>query len=273
SLQLQFRGKDATECEDFISAIVKRAFAQGKQRDDQWMADFAANCMVNDAMRWWSKLDEEVQGSWKLLRRAMLSRYRQMFHGGSGEEVEKFIRAVCDEAIDEGKEEDNKWIVAYASSCLAGEALRWYAYLGSDTKSNWEKLQQALLTQYPRGASAGPVPNLVPTPPAAASVVPPPNVTRRGRIRVSNGRTPIAHYLSKRLSPENRVTSTYSIADALQLDWNTSPDGVQTLSIPGSQILGHDLLGVKWTGGDRKAQAKSAPPAPLSHPADPSPVT
>ncbi|KAG9032125.1 hypothetical protein FS837_002797 [Tulasnella sp. UAMH 9824] len=153
--QLQFRGQHATECEDFMTAIVRRAFAQGKQRDDQWMADFAATCMVNDAMRWWGALDEETQGSWKLLRRAMLSKYRPMFHGGSGEEAEKFVRIVCDKAIDEGKQEDNKWIVTYASSCLAGEVLRWYAYLDSDTKQSWEKLQQALLTRYSRGGSDG----------------------------------------------------------------------------------------------------------------------
>lgn len=48
---LQFRGQGATECEEFMTAIVKRAFAQCKQRDDQWMADLAATCMVNDAMR------------------------------------------------------------------------------------------------------------------------------------------------------------------------------------------------------------------------------
>ncbi|KAG8920268.1 hypothetical protein FRC01_000848 [Tulasnella sp. 417] len=155
---LQFRGQDATECEDFIRAISKHAFSQGKQRDDQWIADLAATCMANEALRWWGALDEEVQGSWKLLRRAMLSKYRPMFYGGSGEEVEKFIRAVCDKAIDEGKQKDDEWIVAYASSCLAGEALRWYAHLDSDAQENWKKLQQALLIQYPRGATAGPPP-------------------------------------------------------------------------------------------------------------------
>lgn len=157
SNQLQFRGQDGTECRNFIAALLKIAFAQGKQRDDQWMADFAATCMVDDALAWWSALDEEVQGSWKLLRQAMLSTYRSMFYGGSGEEAENFVRVVRDKAINEGKRKDNEWIVTYAESCLAGEALRWYAYLDSDTKNNWEKLQQALLIQYPRGGITGPV--------------------------------------------------------------------------------------------------------------------
>lgn len=154
----KFRGKDAAECEEFIAAILKHAFAQGKQRDDQWMADFAATCLANDAIRWWSLLDEEVQGSWKLLRRAMILKYRPLFYGGSGEEAEIFVRTVCDKAIDEGKQEDNRWAAIYASSCMAGEALRWYTSLDSDTQENWKKLQHAVLAQYPRGGPSGALP-------------------------------------------------------------------------------------------------------------------
>ncbi|KAG9023209.1 hypothetical protein FS837_005908, partial [Tulasnella sp. UAMH 9824] len=188
--------------------------------------------MAYDAMRWWSALDEEVQGSWRLLRRAMISRYRPMFHGGSGEEAEKFVRGVCDKAIDEGKQKDNDWIVTYASSCLAGEALRWYAYLDPDTKHNWEKLQQALLTQYPRGGTTGPGLNMVPTPPAAASPAPAAKPSRRGRIRVSNSSNSTHHYLSQCLSSSNRIGSTPSPSDALEVEWSTGSDGLQILSIP-----------------------------------------
>lgn len=144
------------ECKSFIAELIKLAFAQGKQRDDQWIADFAATCMADNALVWWSALDEEVQGSWKLLRQAMLSKYRPTFCGGSGEEAEDFIRAVSDKSIDEGKREDNKWIVTYAESCLTGGALRWYAQLDSDTQENWKKLQKALLAQYPRDVTASP---------------------------------------------------------------------------------------------------------------------
>ncbi|KAG9042178.1 hypothetical protein FS837_011187 [Tulasnella sp. UAMH 9824] len=151
SEQLQFRGQNAAECRNFIAALLKLGFARGKQRDDQWMADSAATYMTDDALVWWNTLDEETQGSWKLLSQAMLSEYRPMFYGGSGEEAEKFIRAILDKAIGEGKGKDNEWIVTYAESCFAGEALRWYTYLDSDTQGNWKKLQQALLIQYPRG--------------------------------------------------------------------------------------------------------------------------
>ncbi|KAG9046810.1 hypothetical protein FS837_003629 [Tulasnella sp. UAMH 9824] len=205
------------------------------------MADFAATCMADDVLAWWSALDEEIQGSWKLLREAMLSTYRPMFYGGSGEEAENFVRVVRDKAINEGKRKDNEWIVAYAESCLAGEALRWYAYLDSDTRNNWEKLQQALLMQYPRGGTAGPPLNVVPapaaaTPPAPAAAVPPapaPKATRRGRIRVSKTSSSEPHYFSKHLSSQNRIATTSSLADALQVEWSPDSDGLQTLSIPG----------------------------------------
>ncbi|KIO24619.1 hypothetical protein M407DRAFT_25959 [Tulasnella calospora MUT 4182] len=148
----------------------------------------------------------------------MLSTYRPTFYGGSGEEAEKFICAVRDKAINERKRTDNEWIVMYAESCLAGEVLRWYTYLDLDTKNNWEKLQQALLTRYPRGGTGDRLPNLVPTPAAAASVAPAPSATRRGRIRISN-------------------------SNALELEWIPSSNGLQTLSIPG--IPGYDFLGTK----------------------------
>ncbi|KAG9024727.1 hypothetical protein FS837_005219 [Tulasnella sp. UAMH 9824] len=256
--QPQFQGKDATECEDFITAIVKLAFAQGKQRDDQWMADFAATCMVNNAMRWWSTLDEEVQGSWKLLRHAMLSKYRPMFHGGSGEEAEKFIGTIRDKAIDEGKRKDYEWILTYAESCFAGEALRWYTHLDSQTKNNWEKLQQAVLIQYPRGGREAPAINLVPTPAAAASAVSAPSATRRGRIRISNSSSSKHHYLSKLLPFDYRVESTASISEALELEWSASSSGSQTLYIP--EIPGYDLLGMKQNRNGPSLEDKFNPP-------------
>ncbi|KAG9021837.1 hypothetical protein FS837_006943, partial [Tulasnella sp. UAMH 9824] len=197
------------------------------------MTDFVVTCLVDNALLWWSTLDEEVQGSWKLLRQAMVSEYGSRFCGGSGEEAEDFVRAVHRKAIDEGKPRDNGWIVTYAESCLAGEALRWYAQLDLDTQENWKKLQKALLNQYPRGDAGGPARNLVPTPPAAASLAPAPKVARRGRIRVSDGNSSTPHYLSKVLPSHNRLCTTDSLTDALELEWSPGSDDLSTLSIPG----------------------------------------
>jgi len=73
-----FRGIDGQECEQFIYAIRNRALAEGKQRNDEWMADVAAACLIDDALRWFETLDEEVQGSWKRLRPALLFQYPKL---------------------------------------------------------------------------------------------------------------------------------------------------------------------------------------------------
>lgn len=116
--------------------------------------------------------------------------------------------------------------------------------------------------------------SFVPTPPAASSLAPAPKVTRRGRMRISNSSGSAPQYLSKVLPSNNRVASTSSVADALELEWSTSSDGVQTLSIPRvscdrlsfssdphydfqSQIPGYDLLGLKWSSNDPSQQKKS----------------
>ncbi|KAG9027345.1 hypothetical protein FS837_004305 [Tulasnella sp. UAMH 9824] len=131
------------------------------------MADSTATRMTGDALVWWNTLDRRFKEVGDYLAKqcqAILSKYGSTFCGGSGEEAEQFIRAVRDKAIDEGKRNGNEWIVAYAESCLAGEALRWYTYLDSDTQGNWKKLQQALLLRYPRlgGDTAGPISSNVP---------------------------------------------------------------------------------------------------------------
>jgi len=80
--QLLFRGNDGTECELFISAVRLKALGEGKARDNEWMADFAAACMVGPALRWFETLDEITQGDWRLLRRALLDKYPQSVSGG-----------------------------------------------------------------------------------------------------------------------------------------------------------------------------------------------
>ncbi|KAG9034507.1 hypothetical protein FS837_002190, partial [Tulasnella sp. UAMH 9824] len=147
---LQFRGKDAQECEEFISAVMKHAHDQGKLRDDEWIADLVATCMTHDALRWWSALDEEYQASWKKLRQAMFYRYQPKFYGKSGEEAEEFVHAVRRRARDVGKQKDGEWITTIVYDCFVGDALRWYLSLDSRVRGDWEMLQVAILVQWPR---------------------------------------------------------------------------------------------------------------------------
>ncbi|KAG8911229.1 hypothetical protein FRC01_005835, partial [Tulasnella sp. 417] len=70
-----FTGGSAEEAEDFIFAIKKRAYSKGKHKDNVWIADFVSVCFAKKALRWYERLDEEIQDDWKLLKRAILDEY------------------------------------------------------------------------------------------------------------------------------------------------------------------------------------------------------
>lgn len=156
---LEFRGRDLKECEQFISAVNKHARAQGRLRDDQWIADLAAVCIAGDAMLWWSALNEETQGSWRLLQRAMLLRYRLQFAGRSGAETENFVHWVRQRALDVGKHNDPHWPAELASGCFVGSALRWYTSLDLGVRGDWDSLQQAIFVQYGQNIQDDPLPS------------------------------------------------------------------------------------------------------------------
>lgn len=85
--------------------------------------------------------------------------------------------------------------------------------------------------------------SLVPTPPAA-SHPPAPRVARRGRIRISNSDSQLDSqrycYLSKYLL---RGAPRGTLADALELEWTLSSDGLHSLSVPG---VSRDGLSFLW---------------------------
>ncbi|KAG8916518.1 hypothetical protein FRC01_003015 [Tulasnella sp. 417] len=153
--RLEFRGKDLKECEDFIAAINKQARAEGKFRDDQWIADLVGASMAGDTLIWWSSLDEEVRGSWMRLRKAMLSRYQLHFAGKSAKEAEDFVHWVRQRALDSGKLNDPIWTAELASGCFVGSALRWYSALDPGIRRDWDSLQQAIFVQYNEGSGEG----------------------------------------------------------------------------------------------------------------------
>lgn len=70
-----FEGRDDEPLEPFLRAFKKHAFALGKQRDNDWLADFASVCFDGEALRWFESLDEEVRTDWRVLRPALLERY------------------------------------------------------------------------------------------------------------------------------------------------------------------------------------------------------
>ncbi|KAG9019189.1 hypothetical protein FRB90_005525 [Tulasnella sp. 427] len=167
---LEFQGKDIEECEKFIAAVNRHARDNGKLRDDQWIADFVAVCLSGDALIWWSLLDENVQGSWRLLRKEMISQSRPIFYGRSGSEAEGFVHQVRRRALHVGRLNDLEWCAEFASGCFAGNALRWYSLLDSSVTKDWEKLQRAIFKQYDDGAEAQLQSSLIPTAPSAAAM-------------------------------------------------------------------------------------------------------
>lgn len=71
NVPLTFSGEEGEDVALFLQRVQQEAFTQGKQRDDSWIADYAGTLMGGSALRWYYKLDDEVQGSWKKLRLAM----------------------------------------------------------------------------------------------------------------------------------------------------------------------------------------------------------
>lgn len=70
-----FLGIDGQECEEFIRAIHNAAYAEGKIRDNAWMADLALTYFSGRALRYYDSLEPEVKSDWSLLRQALLARY------------------------------------------------------------------------------------------------------------------------------------------------------------------------------------------------------
>ncbi|KAG8948968.1 hypothetical protein FRC04_009169 [Tulasnella sp. 424] len=75
SVHFSFHGQDAEECRQFIQAVRRFGFQQGRQHDDPFMADYAVTCFQGAALDWQLELDEETNGSWRLLQKALKEKY------------------------------------------------------------------------------------------------------------------------------------------------------------------------------------------------------
>ncbi|KAG8894122.1 hypothetical protein FRB99_001496, partial [Tulasnella sp. 403] len=70
-----FRGIDGVECDSFVRHMRNKASEYGKLKDPIWVADYAAQAFVGDALRWYDTLDEETKGNWNLLQTALFRKY------------------------------------------------------------------------------------------------------------------------------------------------------------------------------------------------------
>ncbi|KAG8930701.1 hypothetical protein FRC00_001010 [Tulasnella sp. 408] len=149
-----------------------------------------------------------------------------VFKGIDGAEAESFIMSIQRIARKEGRSRDSEWIVDLVSSCLTGEALRWYVELDEDTQSDWKRLRKAILRRYPSHTEPPitPLDRTVPTPAAAAN---PPNTispirptqgsNSTYRIRVYFTSMPSEFFLST--TDDKHVCLTKNVGRALKVCW------------------------------------------------------
>ncbi|KAG9029569.1 hypothetical protein FRB95_005198 [Tulasnella sp. JGI-2019a] len=71
-----FSGTADEDVAVFIHNIQRVAFGMGRQRDNDWQADYAATCLTGNAIRWYSELeDDNIRYNWTLLRRALSQQF------------------------------------------------------------------------------------------------------------------------------------------------------------------------------------------------------
>lgn len=68
----------------FVRSVQRLAFQQGRVDDDRWIAHYVSACFDGEALLWYSELEEEIQGSWRNVRLALLRRYLHVAGGQLG---------------------------------------------------------------------------------------------------------------------------------------------------------------------------------------------
>jgi len=58
-----------------LQRLKKVALFHGRQRDDEWLVDYAEACLTGQALRWFSRLEKETLSSWMAVRNAFLGRF------------------------------------------------------------------------------------------------------------------------------------------------------------------------------------------------------
>ncbi|KAG8954855.1 hypothetical protein FRC04_010338 [Tulasnella sp. 424] len=161
-----------------------------------------------------------------------------VFKGIDGAEAESFIQAVQRSARTEGRSRDNEWIIDLVSTCMTGEALRWYVELDEETQNDWKLLRKAILRQYPplSKPSTSALAPIIPTPAAAAIPPTPTSATHSNtsvtqstqapariyRIRVYFTDTPSRFFLSTK--DEKHICLTNNVSRAFTVRWTSKKE-------------------------------------------------
>ncbi|KAG8856587.1 hypothetical protein FRB96_006347 [Tulasnella sp. 330] len=77
--RISFNGTASEDVTDFVREVKRIALDQGRQRDQEWMVDYAESCLGGAAIRWFSHLDEiskqQASVSWDALRQQLLDQF------------------------------------------------------------------------------------------------------------------------------------------------------------------------------------------------------
>lgn len=167
-----------------------------------------------------------------------------VFKGIDGAEAESFIRSVQRIARTAGRTRDNEWIADLVSTCITGEALRWYVELDDDTHNDWKLLRKAMLRQYPSPTQPSAPSSLSGIPVPAAAATPPsplssnqstqaPKAIYRIRLYFADEEPESKFFLST--GDEAEVCLTKDYARALNVRW-TSRNGLRMMENVGAQL-------------------------------------
>ncbi|KAG8919083.1 hypothetical protein FRC01_001490 [Tulasnella sp. 417] len=216
---LVFRGVDGRESEAFIRSVKSRAFSTGKQRDYEWMADFASTCFEGDGLRWFCGLDDETQGNWKLLERALLRDFPR--------------------SSDAAAPSSSTIPTAPAA---APPPPPFASYPPSSTGQAPTQLPRDLPALPPRGA-----PTFAPH---SSSLL-------RGHLKLvfDDGGATRTAYIKTKPDPYGYCSTTSSADDALRIAYKPSEDRVELLVIDRDNLAQGDLFGAKRVGDKRLKRA------------------
>lgn len=174
-----------------------------------------------------------------------------VFKGIDGAEAESFIRSVQRIARTAGRTRDNEWIADLVSTCITGEALRWYVELDDDTHNDWKLLRKAMLRQYPSPTQPSAPSSLSGIPVPAAAATPPsplssnqstqaPKAIYRIRLYFADEEPESKFFLST--GDEAEVCLTKDYARALNVRW-TSRNGLRMME---NGVETQRKMGLAW---------------------------
>ena len=70
-----FTGLEGPNVAQFVRIARVNALQQDRSKDDEWIAQWTAADLDGPAFFWYEGLSEDIQESWKLLRRELLIRW------------------------------------------------------------------------------------------------------------------------------------------------------------------------------------------------------